>query len=373
MGNCLRIAHLRDSNFVGGPERQIVEHILGLDSEKYAAVLCSLDRGTPSELHEVACQRGIQCRRFSSCSPFDTRVIRELVQFIKQERIDLFVAHSYKTNVVGRVACWLAGIPFMVVSRGWTGESRKIKLYEAVDKLFLFFANKIVAVSEGQKRKITGLGVRSGKVSVIHNCIQAETWSNESKDDSLREKLGIPKDAILVTTAGRLSPEKDHSTLIRAAKAVMRERDDVYFAVFGEGFLRPELQQAIDDSGLNGRFLLPGFFKDMAKVMLATDIFSLPSLSEGLPNVVLEAFACSKPVIATEVGGTPELVEDGKNGFLIQVGEHETLAEKIQLLAGDATLRETMGANGRELVQSEFVFQKQALKYDDVYSKLIGG
>ena len=141
----------------------------------------------------------------------------------------------------------------------------------------------------------------------------------------------------------------------------------VYFVIFGEGFLRPELETKIEILGLNGRFLLPGFRTDLQSILPEIDIFMLPSFTEGLPNVVLEAFAVRKPVVATRVGGTPEVVQDGVSGFLIKPDEIISMVQYLLALADDTSLRHKMGDAGYMYVDREFGFEKQTELYEQLY------
>jgi glycosyltransferase involved in cell wall biosynthesis len=364
------IVHLRDSNFVGGPERQILEHCKRMESDDYEMILvCYEEPGQPNDLRLRAEEQGLVCLTLPVMSPFSPKNISRIVEVLRRVGADILVTHGHKGNIFGRLACWRLGIPTVAVSRGWTMESAKIRFFEFLDKIFLHFADHVVAVSEGQRRKIQACRVRPGKVSVIHNCIDVGNWCGGGRN-GVRESLGVPDGAVLVATAGRLSPEKNQRMLLKAADRIAMQADDVYFAVFGEGVLRGELEADIRRAGLEGRFLLPGFRSDMNAVMEAVDIFTLPSLTEGLPNVVLEAFACSKPVVATAVGGTPELVRDGENGFLIESGDEAGLAARILSLAADREMRDRMGRAGREMVSSQFTYPRQAEKYRALYGSL---
>ena len=138
--------------------------------------------------------------------------------------------------------------------------------------------------------------------------------------------------------------------------------------LFGEGVLRPELWRRIRELGLAGRFVMPGFRHDLDSFIAAADVVVLPSFTEGLPNVALEASAAGVPVVATAVGGTPEVVADGETGYLVAPGEPEALASKVITLLREPLLRKRMGEAGRERMREMFSFEAQA----DAYLKLFG-
>lgn len=366
----MNVTHLIGTNFFGGPERQILNHALRVRVHGITPQILSFaEHGKSNELLRRAAEEGIVCSELGLRSPFHPGAVTELAGFMKSQGTDLLVGHGYKANVVGRLATWCTGIPFLAVSRGWTGESRRIRFYEFLDRLFLRLADAVVAVSEGQRQKVIACGVRPDKVLVIHNAIDLSTYPGPA-EKNMRDELGIPKDAILAATAGRLSPEKNHLGLVQAAKRVLSENPDVYFVVFGEGFLRPELEKAVADAGIRDRFFLPGFRNDVRSLLHECDIFVLPSHTEGLPNVVLEAFACRKPVVATRVGGTPEVVLHGVDGLLVPPKAMEEMGVCILTLATDPDLRMRMGTCGYEHVRSAFDFAFQTRTYLELYGSL---
>lgn len=370
MSGKMHVMHLRASNFVGGPERQILEHLRRSESETMHFSLCCFEEnGCATELETTAGDCGLDCACVTAAGPFDLGTIRQLTRIIREKRVNLLVTHGYKPNLLGRVASWIEGIPTVAVSRGWTYESRRVRFYEFLDRIFLRLADAVVAVSEGQRQKILACGVRPDKVRVIHNAIDLATYPGPA-EKSVRAELGIPQDAILVATAGRLSPEKNHMGLVEAARLVLAKMPDVYFVVFGEGFLRPELEKAVAEAGIGHRFFLPGFRSDVRSLLHEIDIFVLPSHTEGLPNVVLEAFACRKPVVATRVGGTPEVVRHGENGLLVQPNDMADLASSVTSLCVSDGIRHTMGDKGYRLAEDQFGYECQTKQYLNIYNRI---
>ncbi len=359
--------HLRASNFVGGPEKQILEHFARLDRERFRPILVTyVAMGSIDPLGDEAVRRGFHTIRLPALSPLNPGAILHVARIIKQENVAILCTHGYKPNILGFFASKMCGVPAIAISRGWTWENPKIRFYEALDRRFLRYVNHIVAVSGGQQEKIIACGVPQEKVSVIHNAINLGEIPAAS-EPFLRRQLGLPDDAIIIASAGRLSPEKNYAGMIEAARQVAAQNNAVYFVIFGEGFLRSELEGKIAAAGLEGRFLLPGFRTDLQSVMHEIDIFMLPSLTEGLPNVVLEAFAVRKPVVATRVGGTPEVVQDGISGFLTTPDNTEFMAESVLKLAAEKELRRNMGLAGNLYIAEHFGFEAQTRKYEELY------
>lgn len=365
-----RVAHLLASNFFGGPEKQLVEHALRIAKRNFEPLIISFMEGSETnQLLDRAQQRGIATRSLLSTGPFDLSLFGKVLNILKSEKVDLLCVHGYKANVIGRIASWRAGIPLIAISRGWTGEDYYIRVYEWIDKMFLRLSDHIVAVSAKQQQKVTDLGIPNDKVTVIHNCINVN--GRVEPTASIRTELGLESDALLVISAGRLSPEKNYGGMIDAAKIVAEKNRNVNFAVFGEGVLRAELEEKITTAGLSDRFFLPGFHTGMQSILSEIDIFVLPSFTEGLPNVILEAFAAGKPVVATAVGGTPEVVEDGVSGFLTDPQKPEYMAECILRLAEDPELRKVMGTRGLESVKKNYTFEHQTDHYEKLYQRFI--
>ncbi len=371
MSTPARIVHLIGTNFFGGPERQILAHARLIRARGLLpSILSFSENGRSNELLQRAMNEGIPCHELSPRSPFHPGAVTELAGILRRDGADLLVAHGYKANVVGRLASWAAGIPLLAVSRGWTAENFRIRIYEKADRLFLRLANHVVAVSEGQRRKIAAAGVAESRVTVIRNCIDLDEFPKACETD-LRQQLGLAPDVLLVVSAGRLSPEKNHRGLIEAAAQVCAKEPKAVFVVFGEGFLRTELEKSVADHGLTDRFLFPGFRSDVRALLHHIDIFVLPSFTEGLPNVILEAFACRKPVVATAVGGTPEVVRHEEDGLLVEPGDGKALAGAILRLAASSEARRDMGERGRDALASRFAFPAQTEAYVRLYSRLL--
>jgi glycosyltransferase involved in cell wall biosynthesis len=226
-------------------------------------------------------------------------------------------------------------------------------------------------VSEAQAARVRRAGVRTDRMRVIYNAIDP-TRFNES-DARYRAKLmryfRQPRTHI-IGAAGRLSPEKGFEVLVKAAELVLREHPSAGFVLFGDGPERANLQKQINAAGLGQSFVLAGFRADLDRFLPHFDLLALSSYTEGMPNVVLEAFAAGVPVAATAVGGTPEIIEDGVSGYLVPPGDAESLAERIMAALDDSDELPGMGRRGRMRVQEKFGFPTQAELYRDLFEQL---
>ncbi len=368
------ILHLTASPSYGGIERQMLE--LGRElAGDYRSVFATFRE-------EERCWdfvREAQAQGFSATAlKYDTprlgRAFRELVGLLQDTGASALLCHGYKPGVLGRLAARKLKIPVIAVSHGWTGESLRVRVFDWIDRINLRWMDQVACVSEGQAKKVRRYGVPSGKVRAICDAVRVERFDNP--DDKYRgqlESLFPEKPEVIVGAAGRLSIEKGYRFLVDAAAEVVREHPRVGFVLFGDGPLRDDIAGRIESQGLADKFQLPGFASDLDKSDPHFDLFVLPSCTEGLPNVVLEAFAARVPVVATAVGGTPEAVEDGVNGYLVPPGDAGPLADRIARLVSDPAARQAMGDAGRRRVAKEFSFAGQAEAYRKLLAPLVSG
>jgi glycosyltransferase involved in cell wall biosynthesis len=300
--------------------------------------------------------------------------VREVADLVRTAAADVLICHGYKAHILGRRAARRAGVPAVAVSRGWTGETRKVKLYEWLDRRHLRFMDHVVCVSDGQAVKVRRwCRVPAKRVSVIRNSARLAAF--ETANPGARERLlgffpnGAPV-ARVVLGAGRFSPEKGFGVLVEAARDICAAHPDAGVVLFGEGALRGDLERQVRDLNLTDRVVLPGFRTDLDSLIGAADVVVLPSYTEGLPNVALEASAAGVPVVATAVGGTPEAVADGETGLLVPPGNPAALAERVNRLLSEPATRAEFGANGRERMRAQFTFDAQARAYLELLNAL---
>lgn len=365
------IMHLTSSTCFGGPERQMLGLADVLRGEEYQTVfLLFAEGGGHRAFLDILRREGHDAAVLAADTPRFRRAIREIAGHLDRVKADVLCCHGYKADLLGRPAARRCGVPAVAVSRGWTGENFKIRLYERLDRLALRWMDRVVCVSEGQAVKVRRAGVAPERVTVIHNAIRADRFASPRPEarDELRRFFANPPRAI-VGAAGRLSPEKGFGVLARAAAEVCDRQGDVGFVLFGEGPQRAAIQAEIVRAGLGERFVLAGFRPDLDALVPHLDLVVLPSFTEGLPNVVLEAFAAAVPVVATAVGGTPEVIDDGHSGYLVPPGDPAVLAAAV-LRAVNSPLRRTMGERGRVRVLRDFTFAAQARAYRRLFERL---
>ena len=368
------VIHLTASPFYGGPERQMLGLAQSLDGSVCTVFLSFAEGGRCQPFLEEAWRQGFEAESLRHDTPHFQAAIRELAVLLRHHSADILLCHGYKAGLLGRLAARRVGIPIVAVSRGWTYESPKIRLYELIDRINLRWMDRIVCVSQGQAAKVRRAGVPTRKIVVIPNAIQAERFDHPDPIARTElERLFPHPVRRIVGAAGRLSPEKGFADLVEAATLVAQADSHVGFVLFGDGFLRAYLSEQIAALGLTDQFVLAGFRTDLDRLIPHLDLMVQSSYTEGLPNVILEACAAGVAVVATAVGGTPEVVEAGRNGWLVPPGNPQALSRAMLDALSNATRRQDMGAAGREQVRSRFTFVAQAAAYRRLIDELTSG
>lgn len=368
----MTIVHLTTSPFFGGPERLMLGAALSLAPWCRTVFVLFPDKGKSQAFKRRLQDHGLETVVLSKDTPHLGAMVGELAPRLRDLGADLLCCHGYKADLIGLLAARRASVPVIAVSHGWIAENLKVRIYEAIDRACMRRMDRVVCVSEGQAVKVRRAGVAAHKIAVIRNAIQAERF--ERSDPSARSELLAmfprPPEQI-VGAAGRLSPEKGFGVLVEAAAIVARSHPGVGFVHFGDGPLRETLARRIGDLGLGGRFVLAGFRDDLDRFIPHWDLSVLPSFTEGLPIVVLESYAAGVPVVATAVGGTPEVVTDGVDGYLVSPGDPSALAGRIVDVLEMGESRKELGRMGQERIRAEFTFQQQSERYRQLFHDLL--
>ena len=366
------VVHLTSSTFFGGPERQMLGLAEALAPDVRSVFLSFPEKGRCRPFLDEVAQHHLEGQALTNDTPHLWAAIREVTACLRRTRADLLCCHGYKADLLGRPAARQAGIPALAVSRGWTGENFKVRLYELVDRLNLFWMHRVVCVSEGQAVKVRRAGVPDRRLVVIRNAIRSDRFANP--DPAYRQRLrGLFAQAPqrIVGAAGRFSPEKGFHVFVESAQRLAGKDPRLAFVLFGDGPLRHVLARQVQNAGLANRFVFAGLRSDLDQYLPWLDVLVLPSFTEGLPNIVLEGCAAGIPVVATAVGGTPEVIEDGVTGRLVPPGSGATLAQVIREVLQAQDGGRAMAECGRQRVLEQFTFEAQALHYRQLFAELV--
>jgi glycosyltransferase involved in cell wall biosynthesis len=367
----MNIVHLLASPFVGGPERQVLGLARALPGEYRTTFLSFAERGLARPFLERARADGFEAIELKENFPRLSRSIREVADHLRHLRADVLCCSGYKPDLIGWRSARRVGIPVVSIAHGWTGVTFKVRLYETADAFALRFMDAAVCVSEAMAQRVRAAGVPASKVAVIRNALDSSPYDHP--DPHCRQRLmdffRTPP-ALIVGAAGRLSPEKGFDVFVEAASLASWQRSNVGFLLFGDGPMRPALEERIAKLGLADRFVLAGFRTDLHRLLPGLDLAVLSSHTEGLPVAVLEAQAAGVAVVATAVGGTPEVIVDGQTGWLVPPADPAALADRIILALADDAHRRALGQAGRQCVRQEWTFAAQAERYQRLFERL---
>ncbi len=368
----VRVLHLRATNFVGGPERQLflyAEHEREGPREIVLGSFVGPNEGR--EFLDEARSRGLQTLALPTAA---VAGLRELVKFLRDQDVSIVCTHGYKADILGILAGRWCGIPVVPFLHGWTREDWKVHLYEVIDRLFLPYAARIVCLSEKQAQILRKRGLPAPQVCIIPNAIKTPDWTEQDRQEArtaIRQWLGVAANARIVASAGRLSPEKGTTHFLEAAAQIHAQLPEVVFAVFGDGPERGRLEAQAMHLGLQRNVSFEGFVPEFARMMAGLDVLVNPSLSEQMPVVVLEAMAAGVPLVATAVGGVPEIAGSQRTMLLGPPGDAEAIASMvIQLLKDPETARE-MGRRARARVEEAFSPSQQRSRLQALYRDLL--
>lgn len=291
---------------------------------------------------------------------------------MKKKDIHIVRTHKYRASLYGRIAALLARIPVVITSVH--GNYRKdLRLERKIaNKILSNVTDRIVAVSESIKQDILRYDkIEPLKVIVINNGVDTTKFNPEGKFRNIRREFSISDNEIIIGFIGRFVPAKGLEYLIDAFSLLNRELKNIKLLMVGEGSLLSSLKEKVQENGINEKVIFTGKRYDIPDILSAIDVFVMPSLAEGLPNSLLEAMAMGKPVIATSVGGIPELIKDRLNGFLIPPGNSESLVASIKMLATDKHLASKIGKEARKYIKQNLSIQETVRKWELLYFSLL--
>ena len=368
-----RILHLRASNFVGGPERQILRHANSQRNGPWEILIGAFrDPQLECELLDTIESLGLE--GLSLPSNKLRQPVSALIDIIRKRQIGLLCTHGYKADIIGVLAGRLAQVPVACFLRGWTGETWKVRVYERIDAWCLRYADRIVCLSQSQAHRISHRPSIAGKIRVVINAIDAQICDAKTRAEArsrLRSRLQLPADCRVVATAGRLSPEKGVADFLTAISLISDRSPDVKFVVFGHGAMRKQLELQADGLRIRDAVMFAGFHKDLQELLPGIDVLVNPSLSEEMPNILLEAMAASIPVVATSVGAVAEIAGPDRALHLVPPSQPPALADAMRELLAQPEHAAALGHAGFDRVHSAYSLAAQRRQFDALYGEFL--
>ncbi len=372
MTSPVRLLYLIVTLPVGGTEELLLSLVRNLDRNRFDPMVCCIGRSGPigKEIEKTGV-RVIELGKLER-GGYDGRIVSLLVDTIRREGIGLIHSHLYHANFYGRLAAFRAGVP--VVCSVHNIYVRPKPHRRLINWWLARRTPWIIAGSEAIKNDIVRYdGVPPGKVRVIHNSVDVERFEIPLSRGDARRKLGFPADRFLVGTVGRLEEQKGQSYLVEAAALLCREGVNMSLLLIGSGREERKLRDLVAREGIADEVLFLGTRRDLPDLFRAMDVFALSSLWEGLPLALLSAMASGVPVVATPVGGIPEVIRDGVNGFLVPPADAAALAAALRTVRENPGRASTIGAAGAETVQSGYSHRGNAQKVMAIYEEVLAG
>lgn len=313
--------------------------------------------GAANEFVAIAREQGLNVETIPERRRFDLRVIPALRRIVESRGSELLITNSVKSHfLVWRSGLWRKH-PWIAFHHGYTDTDRKMRLYNRLDRWSLPHADRLITVCRAFAAELAqSTGISLQKISVQHNSVRRQSAAGAAEVAALRTRLGIGESDHIVLAVGRLSREKAHRDLIAGCKHLLGTNPalQLKLVIVGEGPERPHLEAEVKSLGLKQTVIFAGQVNEVQPFYALADMFVLPSHSEGSPNVLLEAMAADLPVVATSVGGVPEMVENNASALLVPANDPRALGVAISNLLTDRTLAQRLTTNAAALVDTRF-------------------
>src|SRR3989338_1390540 len=369
---------------LGGPPILVLDILQHLDKERFESTIATgitIDR----KYDMIGFARDKNIRIFAMPSlvrdihPLkDIKALIKLAIFLKKEKFDIVHCHTSKGGFIGRLAAKLAGAKIIIYSpHGDIFEGYFCKLatdfFILLEKFAARFTDKIINLTKIEIERFLehGIGTRH-QLKQIYNGINIKYYERAMTSNlKKRDEFGLGKDDFVCATVGRLVPVKGHTYLIKAIQKVVKVIPEAKFLFVGDGELKSKLSEEIKSYDLQRNIFLLGARNDIATILSCINVFLLPSLNEGFGMALIEAMAARKPVIATNVGGVPEVIINGTTGILVPSKDPEAFSSAIIKLYNNPEMSLEMGLAGYSSARNLFDIKTTVREFEDLYSKLI--
>ena len=374
----IKILFVIDGLNTGGAEKLLVNTLRALDKKMFSPTLFIKQSDGKYEKEILA--MGIPYFKLHSTRFCDFVAIVKLIRYIKNVKVDIVHTNMFGSDIIGRIAGRIANVPlifstYLNVYSWKKSRNLKIRIKTWIDKVTAkYFCDKLIAVSEDVRDfHIETLKLNKNKFSVLVPGINLNEFQLTDNFSLNKKKLelGIDINSFVVVVVGVLSEQKGHKYLIEAAPSILIKYPDIRFLIIGPGPLRQELEQMTKNKGVSNEFIFTGFSENLVDLLAISNVFISCSLWEGLPQTVIEAMAMNKPVIATKVGGLPELIQDGKSGILIPPSDPSAIVDSIISIRENKKIAQNLSTEGRKVVEEYFSVKVMVNKLQELYLKTL--
>jgi L-malate glycosyltransferase len=373
----IRVCHVASGDLWAGAEVQIAGLLEGLrdfsDLEVSAVVL------NKGRLSDELIARNIPVVIYEETRLNALQIVRALCARFRSQRPDVVHTHRYKENVLAGIAAKLSSVPLGVHTvhglqeslRGW--QRTKMKAYSRMNTMVAKWTDQCIIGVSDEIAFLMSRQLPRNPVVRVHNGIDISKVRPTMSSKAKREELGIPENALVIGAVGRLVPIKGIAYLLSAVRALCQDLAEVpvRLLLVGDGPLRRELEVLAKELDIEQKCLFLGMRDDVSDLINVFDMYALPSLHEGIPMALLEAMAMGRPVVASRVGGIPEVLTDMEQGMLVPAQDISALCNALKELALSRQLRERLGRAGREHVAQSYESKATASEVRDLYWRLV--
>jgi L-malate glycosyltransferase len=372
MGSRQKVMWLIKGLGIGGAERLLELALPHVDTTRYEYEVGYL-LPWKNALVPAFEKAGIPVFCLNQSKAYDARVVPNLVGLLKERQVDLLHIHLPYTGILGRVASRMAPVKAVVYTEHNLWE-RYHWLTGAANRFTFGYNDAVIAVSDEVENSIRSRYRVNGKpkLCTIPNGVDVDQLALDARDSQgVKPEFGIPQDNRLVVHVANFTPKKRHEDLIRAARMVVDRDPQTSFLLVGQGPLEADIRAQARAQNLQDNVVFAGFRTDAPRIIAAADVFVLPSLYEGLPIAMLEAMALGRPVVASRVGGVPQVISDGIDGFLVDPLEPGQLAEKVLAVLHDPKLQQKLSTNAVKTVREHFSVERMVASIESLYASVL--
>lgn len=358
------ILHIDDQHTWGGGQAQVLSLLKGLRDDSHRAELVTQPG---SVLGKRAKDGGFKVHSMRMRGDADVFSARRISDIIRSDDFDIIHMHTGHAHMVGAMACAFNSSPACIVSKRVAFPINKGPLGIARLKYF-WRIDVYVAVSDAVKNVLIAAGVRPSRIHVVNSGIVPPTVGSGL---AVREEIGVGADQKLVGNIGALVEAKGQRYLLEAAPLILKEMPETRFVIIGDGKLESKLKDIAFRLGVSDAVCFAGFQEDIGRYLTAFDVLVVSSLMEGLNNSAIEAMMVGKPVVGTDVGGIPEIIEHGKTGLMVPCENHIALAEAVLDILNNPEKAAAFGSAGREVAYKKFTVERMVSGTIGVYEKVL--
>jgi sugar transferase (PEP-CTERM/EpsH1 system associated) len=366
----IKLAHIVLNLNTGGLERLVLDIVEKTSQPFQPIIICLKENGDLSNNIE---KLGIKVLNLNKNDRFDPKSIYKLYNLLKKEKISIVHTHNFAASLYGSLSARIAGIPVVIHTEHGTHLYPQFRR-RFIRKIISILIDKTVSVSDQIKQTLISQDhISKNRIMTILNGVDINKYSHKCDTEikNKRKELNIDEKIKVIGIVARLSAEKDHENLLQAFSIVTKDIQYVNLIIIGDGILRDELEKKSKKLGLEDKVFFLGLRQDIPELLSIMDLFVLSSIREGIPLTILEAMVAGLPIVATSVGGIPEVIINEETGILVPSKNPTALANAIVRILSDSSLAQRMGSKGNERIKETFSIQRTIAEYERLYRECL--